>query len=134
MAKMMKAIVLPEFGGPELFLPAEVPAPGLLPGHIRIRPAATSVNSIDCRIRAGLMPQLAPKLPAILHGDVAGTVEAVGEGVTRFKPGDEVFALAGGIRDFDGALAELMLVTFYGQGRSSGQCLRNIQKRRLSHT
>lgn len=110
MANRMKAMVLPEFGEPELFRLAEVPIPDLLPGHIRIRPAATSVNPIDCRIRAGLMPQVAPNLPAILHGDVAGTVEAVGKGVTRFQPGDEVFALAGGVRGFDGALAEQMLV------------------------
>jgi NADPH:quinone reductase len=56
-----------------------------------------------------MIPALAPDFPAILNGDVAGTVEAVGSDVTRFAPGDEVFACAGGVKGHPGALAEFML-------------------------
>jgi NADPH2:quinone reductase len=105
----MKAVILDAFGGPEVFRVAEIPTPALKPGHVLIRVAATSVNPIDARIRAGRQPEIAPDLPAVLHGDVAGTVEAAGEGVTRLKPGDAVWALAGGVKGLGGALAEYLL-------------------------
>ncbi|MGX4587292.1 zinc-dependent alcohol dehydrogenase family protein [Paenibacillus chitinolyticus] len=105
----MKAVLLETFGAPESFSIGEIPTPAVRPGHVLIRVAASSVNPIDARIRQGLMPNLAPPAPAVLHGDVAGTVEAVGEGVTKFRPGDEVYGLAGGFKGFGGALAEYML-------------------------
>jgi NADPH2:quinone reductase len=49
-------------------------------------------------------------LPEVLHGDVAGIITEVGEGVSTFKVGDEVYGMAGGINGTDGALAEFMLV------------------------
>ncbi|WP_254634667.1 zinc-dependent alcohol dehydrogenase family protein [Paenibacillus sp. GbtcB18] len=105
----MKAVLLETFGAPESFSIGEIPTPAVRPGHVLIRVAASSVNPIDARIRQGLMPNLAPPAPVVLHGDVAGTVEAVGEGVTKFRPGDEVYGLAGGFKGFGGALAEYML-------------------------
>nr|WP_199322235.1 alcohol dehydrogenase catalytic domain-containing protein [Leptolyngbya sp. FACHB-321] len=56
---------------------------------------ATSVNPVDLKIRQGVpaYASVAPDLPAVLHGDVAGVVEAVGEGVSTFQPGDEVYAV-----------------------------------------
>ena len=51
-----------------------------------------------------------PDLPAVLGMDFAGTIEAVGEGVTGFAPGDEVYGCAGGLADLQGTLAEYMLV------------------------
>jgi NADPH:quinone reductase and related Zn-dependent oxidoreductases len=75
---------------------------------VLVRVAATSVNPIDIKIRK-MKPAFAPALPAILGMDVAGTVEAVGEGVSGFRPGDEVFGCAGGLADMPGALAEYML-------------------------
>lgn len=55
------------------------------------------------------MADIAPAFPAVLHGDVAGVVEAVGKNVSHFQPGDEVYACAGGVKGLGGALAEYML-------------------------
>jgi NADPH2:quinone reductase len=107
---LMRAQVIRQFGGPEVFEAAEVKKPDVLPGHVLIRVAATSVNPIDQKIRSGFVPALAPEFPAILHGDVAGVVEEVGKGVVGFEPGDEVFACAGGFKNLHGgALADYLL-------------------------
>ncbi len=81
----------------------------MLPGHVLIRVAATSVNPVDFKIRAGVVKDIAPDFPAVLHGDVAGVIEVVGEGVNAFKPGEEVYACAGGVKGLGGALAEFLL-------------------------
>jgi len=105
----MRAMVINEFGGPERFGRVRVDEPVLPPGHVLIRVAASSVNPIDCKIRQGLAPAISPDFPAVLHGDVAGVIEAVGEGVTDLAAGDEVYACAGGLKGHGGALAELMV-------------------------
>lgn len=105
----MKAQLIEQFGDSSVFQTVEVPAPKVIPGHILIRVAASSVNPIDIKVRQGVVKGVAPELPAILHGDVAGVVEKVGEGVTNFKPGDEVYACAGGFKGTGGALADYML-------------------------
>nr|WP_089966503.1 zinc-dependent alcohol dehydrogenase family protein [Lihuaxuella thermophila] len=88
----------------------ETDRPKVLPGHVLIRVAASSVNPIDMKIRSGFVPALAPAFPAVLHGDVAGVIEETGEGVTSFQPGDEVYACAGGFKNTPGgALADYML-------------------------
>ncbi len=106
----MKAIILKEYGPPEVLQPGELPTPSPERGEVLIRVRATSVNPIDTKLRAG-MP-ISPEPPAVLHGDVAGVVEAVGDGVHAFRPGDEVFGCAGGVRagdrNINGALAEFM--------------------------
>ena len=104
----MKAIILPEHGGPELFRIEEIPRPEIKPGHILIRVAASSVNPVDFKIRQGLIP-IGPDLPGILHGDMAGVVEEVGEGVEGFAPGDEVYGCIGGFKDLPGVLADYAL-------------------------
>ena len=104
----MKAQLLYSFGAEPDFRLTEVPIPALKPGHVLLRVAATSVNPVDIKIRT-LQPGFAPALPAILGMDVAGVVEAIGEGVERFQPGDEVFGCAGGLGTMPGALAEFML-------------------------
>ncbi|MBN9391202.1 MAG: zinc-dependent alcohol dehydrogenase family protein [Chloroflexi bacterium] len=104
----MKAQIIRSYGGPEVFETADIPRPEVKPGHIIISVAATSINPVDYKVRQH-GPGIAPELPAVLHGDVAGTVAEVGEGVTRFKVGDEVYACAGGVRGTGGALAEYML-------------------------
>lgn len=91
----MKAILLSEFGGAENLSFGEAAAPVAGPGLVLIRVAATSVNRPDIIQRQGNYPP--PKGDSEILGlEVAGTVEAVGEGVTEFKPGDRVFALVGG--------------------------------------
>jgi NADPH2:quinone reductase len=87
----------------------DLPQPKVIPGHVLIRVAATSVNPVDFKIRAGVVKDIAPDFPAVLHGDVAGVIEAVGEGVSAFKPGDEVYACAGGVKGLGGAIAEFLL-------------------------
>jgi NADPH2:quinone reductase len=105
----MQAQAIAQFGEPNVFQTIELPKPEVIPGHVVIRVVATSVNPIDFKLRRGAMPAIAPDFPAVLHGDVAGVVEAVGEGVTTFKPGDEVYGCAGGFKGMGGALAEYML-------------------------
>lgn len=105
----MRTYSIKAFGQPEVFCEMELPIPELLPGHVLIRVKATSINPVDCKIRAGVLPELSPAFPAVLHGDVAGVIEAISEGITKFQVGDEVYACAGGIQGLHGALAELML-------------------------
>ncbi|MCY8939383.1 zinc-dependent alcohol dehydrogenase family protein [Peribacillus frigoritolerans] len=105
----MKAQIIQSFGDPSVFQLEEVSKPDLKPGHVLIQVKASSVNPIDTKVRAGAVPAVSPEFPAVLHGDVAGLVSAVGEGVTEFKVGDEVFGCAGGFKGTGGALAEFML-------------------------
>lgn len=105
----MKAFAINAFGGPEVFQPIDIPKPKIEPGTVLIQVKGSSVNPIDCKIRSGAVPSIAPPFPAILHGDVSGVVAEVGEGVTQFKPGDEVYGRAGGVKGTGGALAEFML-------------------------
>ncbi|MBD2090482.1 zinc-dependent alcohol dehydrogenase family protein [Microcoleus sp. FACHB-1515] len=105
----MQAHIITQFGSPAVFEPADLPVPQVLPNHVLIRVAATSVNPVDYKIRQGIAAGIAPDFPAVLHGDVAGVIGAVGEGVTTFQPGDQVYACAGGVKGCGGALAEYML-------------------------
>lgn len=105
----MRAVVIRQFGPPSVFEEAEIPKPRAQANQVVIQVQATSVNQIDCKIRAGLVPDIAPQLPAILHGDVAGVIIEVGDGVRHLKVGDQVYACAGGVRGTQGALAEYML-------------------------
>ena len=107
----MKAMILDEYGDTAEFKLAELPQPNVKAGHLVVRVAATSVNTVDTMIRRLGQKDLplSPDLPAVLGMDFAGTVEAVGEAVTDFAPGDEVYGCAGGLADLQGALAEYML-------------------------
>jgi NADPH2:quinone reductase len=99
----MRAIRFSRTGGPEVLelIEAQTPRPG--PGQILIRHEAVGINFIDTYQRSGLYPM---KLPAGLGSEAAGIVEAVAEGVTRFKAGDLV-AYAG----TPGAYAEASVVS-----------------------
>lgn len=105
----MKAQVITQFGEPSVFVTQDIPKPELKPGYVLIRVAASSVNPVDYKIRSGRYAKITPDFPAVLHGDVAGVVEAVGAGVTEFKVGDEVYGCAGGLKGEGGALADFML-------------------------
>lgn len=107
----MQASVIHAFGPAEgTFHSVELPTPDVSPDQVLVRVQATSVNPADTGIRSGALAAFAAPFPAVLHGDVAGTVEAVGADVTAFQPGDEVFGFVGGVAGFSGALAELVAV------------------------
>lgn len=105
----MKAQIITEFGDPTVFKLKEIEKPTIKPGHVLIKVYATSVNQIDCKIRSGAVPALAPEFPAVLQGDVAGVIEEVAADVKQFQKGDEVYGCAGGVKGLGGALAEYML-------------------------
>lgn len=105
----MRAIVLKEFGGPEVLVEKEVPKPEVQPGFVLVRVHASSVNPVDTKIRRGALAAIAPDAPTILGCDASGVVEAVGKGVTDFRPGDEVFGCVGGVKGCPGCLAEYVL-------------------------
>ncbi len=105
----MKAIVINEFGGPEVFQAMEVEQPSPGKGEVFIQVEASSVNPVDTKIRSGALAGISPPFPAILHGDVSGVISAVGEGVNGFKVGDQVYACPGGFKHLQGGLAEFIL-------------------------
>jgi NADPH:quinone reductase len=105
----MKAWVIEDFGDPDIFREVDISKPVVQPDHVLIRVVATSVNPVDCKIRSGVAKGISPDFPAVLHGDVAGVIEAVGDGVKDFKVGDEVYGCTGGVKGMGGALAEFML-------------------------
>jgi NADPH:quinone reductase-like Zn-dependent oxidoreductase len=101
----MKAIVVHEYGGPEVLKFEDYPDPVAGPGDVLVRVAATSVNPIDLKQRAGLTKDFYPiKFPGLIGIDMAGTVAKIGPGVDGFSVGDQVFAMT------DYAYAELCVV------------------------
>jgi len=103
----MKAMILNSYGDDAAFEAADVETPSPAPGQVLVRIAASSVNTVDTMIRRlGKDLPLSPDTPAILGMDLAGTVEALGAGVTDFAIGDEVYGCAGGLADLPGTLAE----------------------------
>jgi NADPH:quinone reductase-like Zn-dependent oxidoreductase len=101
----MKAIVVHEYGGPEVLKFEEFPDPVPGRGEVLVRVAAASVNPIDCKRRAGLTRDFYPmQFPSLIGIDMAGTVLKVGPDVEAFTEGDHVFAMA------DNTYAELCVV------------------------
>ncbi len=88
----MSSIVVSEFGGPEVLQLAETgdkPEPAA--GQVRIRVEAAAVHPVDVWIRSGGLPDL--ETPLVLGWDLAGVVDAVGDGVAGWQPGDRVVGL-----------------------------------------
>jgi NADPH:quinone reductase-like Zn-dependent oxidoreductase len=104
----MKAVRFHEYGGPDVLLYEDIAQPDPGEGEVRVRVAATSFNSVDGNIRAGFMqgpiPVVLPHTPGL---DVAGTVDALGAGVSQLKVGDNVVGFLAMISD--GASAEYVL-------------------------
>src|SRR6476659_644 len=105
----MKALVLKKYGKPDQVGFADIPKPKLKPDEMLVQVHAAGLNPIDSMIPKGTFkPILRFQLPATLGSDLAGVVVEVGSRVTRFKPGDAVFA---SIFDLGtGALAEFAVV------------------------
>jgi NADPH:quinone reductase-like Zn-dependent oxidoreductase len=88
----MKAVRLHGYGGPEVLVYEDAPVPEPGPGEVRVRVRAAGVNPFDVKVRSGYMKAMIPlPLPAVLGSDVAGEIDAVGEGVTAFAQGDTVY-------------------------------------------
>ena len=101
----MKAVVVHQYGGPEVLKFEDYPDPVPGPGEVLVRVAAASVNPIDYKRRAGLTKDFYPmKFPGLIGVDMAGTVVKIGPAVEGFSVGDQVFAMA------DNTYAELCVV------------------------
>lgn len=100
----MKAVRVHEFGSPSVMRVEEVADPHPEPGQVLVRVRAAGVNPVDTYIRSGVYANK-PPLPYTPGSDGAGVVEAVGDAITRFAPGDRVY-LSGSIT---GTYAELAL-------------------------
>lgn len=86
----MKAIVVHEYGEPEVMKVEDVPKPEPKGAQVLVKVQAAGVNPVDTYLRTGIHAH-APKLPYTPGKDAAGVVEAVGDGVARFKTGDRVY-------------------------------------------
>src|SRR5262249_49169017 len=105
-ATTMRAAAIDTFGPPEVVHVVDVPRPAAGPGEVLVRVRATALTVADHRMRSRDLPR-GMKLPGgaclgwrrpkhrILGTDAAGVVEAVGDGVTAFAPGDEVLVVRG---------------------------------------
>ena len=98
----MKAILVREFGPPEVMRLTEVPDPSPGPGQLLVRIRAVGVNPVETYIRSGSYARV-PSLPYTPGSDAAGVVEKAGEGVRVFAPGDRVYTSG----TVTGAYAEL---------------------------
>ncbi len=105
----MKAFAVDRYGGPDALTLHELPEPVPGPGDLLVEVRAASVNPVDFKIRSGGLKVLVKdKFPLVLGCDCSGEVLAVGEGVTKFKVGDQVFARLS--KNRIGAFAERVLV------------------------
>ena len=100
----MKAILVRNFGGPEVLKLEEIPTPQPGVGQVLVRIRAAGVNPYDTYMRTGNYA-IKPPLPYTPGSDGAGLIEAVGEGVARVKPGDRVYTA----KTLTGAYAEYAL-------------------------
>jgi NADPH:quinone reductase-like Zn-dependent oxidoreductase len=104
----MQAAILDIHGAAFRVAPVSLPEPG--PGEVRVRIMASGVNPLDTKIHAGAAAHARHPLPAILGLDMAGVVDALGDGVTRFRRGDEVYGMVGGVGGVQGTLAQYAVV------------------------
>ena len=88
----MRTITQQQFGGPEALEVIEVERPQLLPAEVLVKVQAVGVNPVEVSIRRGSFPLLGDP-PFVLGWDISGVVEEADPGVTRFRPGDEVFGM-----------------------------------------
>lgn len=105
----MKAVRIHTYGGPEVLVHEEVRRPQPKTGEVLVRVEAAAINPVDWKIREGYLREMLPhSLPLIMGWDVSGVVAALGQGVTRFRVGDEVFSRPDLLRD--GTYAEYVVI------------------------
>jgi NADPH2:quinone reductase len=101
----MKAAYFETTGGPDVVRYGDLPTPEPKEGEVRVRVAAASLNPIDVYVRAGTV-QMPRPTPLVTGSDLAGVVDAVGTGVTRFRVGDRVWGSNQGLLGRQGTFAE----------------------------
>ena len=103
----MRAMVMTDFGGPEVLVLQDFPEPDCGPGDLLIRVHAAAINPVDCKTR--MAPRWGDRAPPMVLGfDASGVVEQVGSAVEGFAPGDAVYCSPALLRE--GAYAELVAV------------------------
>ena len=109
MKPTMKAVVIHEYGNPDVLKYEDVPRPEPKEDQILVRVVAAGVNPVDGLIRSGMFANENRSFPIILGGDIAGVIERVGSKITKFKAGDPVFAYVS--LDSSGGYAQYALAT-----------------------
>ena len=104
----MQALVLNRYDGPLEMTELSRPTAGH--GQVLVRIKASGLNPLDTKIRAGSAAHAKHPLPLVLGMDMAGVIEAVGDGVSGFNVGDEVYGLTGGVGGIQGSLAQFAAV------------------------
>ena len=104
----MKAVVIQEYGNNDVIQHIDIERPEPGPGEVLVKVHAAGVNPIDWKIRDGAGQRMGMTLPIYLGGEIAGTVEKVGEGIHQFKVGDAVFGTtkSGGFAEYTVTKAE----------------------------
>ena len=104
---IVKAIIFDQFGGPDVLHEADIAVPQPGPGQVRIRVKVAGLNALDGKIRSGMLAAMAPTtFPVVPGAELAGVVDALGDGVTAVQVGDEVLGWSD-----TGAYAEYALAT-----------------------
>lgn len=106
--KIMHALMVDAPAAPFRQVDLPRPAPGA--GEVLVRIQASGVTVLDTKIRAGAAGHARHPLPAVLGMELAGTVEEIGAGVTRFRIGDGVYGMTGGVGGIQGSLAHYAAV------------------------
>ena len=104
----MNALLVDAAHAPLRLVSIDRPAPAA--GQVLVRIKASGINPLDAKIRAGQAGHARQPLPAVLGMDLAGVIESLGEGVSDWAVGDEVYGLATGIGGAQGSLAEFAAV------------------------
>jgi NADPH:quinone reductase-like Zn-dependent oxidoreductase len=104
----MKAVVIDQFGGPATV--RDIPLPEAQSGEVLIKVQAAGINPTDEKLRMGAYAQMPHQFPITLGVDVAGTVERLGVGASRFQPGEAVFGQVFKPVLHDGSYAEYATV------------------------
>ncbi len=105
----MRAIQVEVPGGPEALREVDLPLPSPGPGQVRVRAGAIGVGRPDVLIRTGTYKWM-PPLPAIPGAELAGTIDAIGEGVTQWRSGDRVLVSARDLPQRGGCYAQAIVV------------------------
>jgi NADPH:quinone reductase-like Zn-dependent oxidoreductase len=109
----MRAAICETYGGPEVLEVTDVPVPQVGPNGVLVRVVAASVNPVDWKLRMGLLRAVRDvRFPVIWGCDVSGVVDRVGNAITHFRPGDEVYGFKDGYvaKTFRGTYGEYAVV------------------------